>query len=109
MESPPALNLTDERGVPLVIKLGSPMWGETAAGAEWHATMHAVLLKCGWSPAEGVPALYYKQLPCGATAVCGTIVDDFLIVEPPGPSAPSADSTIDQHPRAPRPPTLNTD
>ena len=80
MEIPTSLrgeeDMCDERGEPLIIELHTPIWGEVEAGFEWHDEFHCDLVNWGWTPCEGVPALYHH-----GDARLGTIVDDFLVSE----------------------------
>ena len=80
MEIPTSLrgeeDMCDEHGVPFIIELHTPIWGEIEAGFEWHDEFHVDLVSWGWTPCEGVPALYHH-----GNARLGTIVDDFLISE----------------------------
>ena len=80
MEIPTSLrgeeDMCNERGEPLIIELHTPIWGEVEAGFEWHDEFHCDLVNWGWTPCEGVPALYHH-----GDARLGTIVDDFLVSE----------------------------
>jgi len=86
MEVPPMLHddpdYYDENGELMVLEIaGSAVWGESAAGRDWQKTLHAVLLKAGWEPAENVPCLYRREMDDGHEATVITIVDDLLVSE----------------------------
>ena len=78
MAMPPLLQEYDESNRKLVIRLGSPMWGEAEAGYEWQCTFHNRLLKCSWQACEAVPVMYYFNAE-GHDARLITNVDDFLL------------------------------
>ena len=46
-------------GSELCIQLSTPCWGEQEVGFEWQKAFEKTLLGAGWTPAEGVPCLWY--------------------------------------------------
>lgn len=80
MRMPAQVREYTDDGEELVFELGSPLWGETGAGRDWQDTLHASLLKIGWTSAENVPCLYYYKGP-DSDCILATIVDDLLISE----------------------------
>ena len=70
-----------DTGEELVLVCVSPIWGERAAGFEWHMRLLTLLDDAGWQPCPEVPCMFYKTLTCGHDGRLITIVDDLLFSE----------------------------
>ena len=79
-------------GEELIFELGSPLWGEQAAGRDWQDTLHAELIRLGWKACEDVPAMY-RYVGESSECVLITIVDDLLFSESEGYEIASATIT----------------
>ena len=71
-------------GSELCIQLSTPCWGEREAGFEWQKAFEKTLLEAGWTPAEGVPCLWYFVKANGTDCRITIIVDDVLCSETAG-------------------------
>jgi len=69
-----------EDGSRLCVQLGTPCWGECAAGYEWSIARNKKLTEFGWRPAEDVPDLW---LFTSAKGMCRLliVVDDLFFTE----------------------------
>ena len=79
MKMPDTVKEYDADGTEMVVRLVTPLWGETEAGFEWDYELHERLLKIGWEQCAGVPAMYFNS-PKGDCRVI-KIVDDLGISE----------------------------
>ena len=80
-------------GSKMCIEFGGPIQGEKPAGDEWDLTVTEVVEDLGWTPAEGVPALYTIDVGDGVRAELHKNVDEFLLIAKPG--SPIVQATID--------------
>ena len=72
-----------EWGEPLIIELGTPLWGEPAAGRDWFKELERALIEMGLERSEGVPCMWHFRGVDSDVRLL-TIVDDILISETRG-------------------------
>ena len=68
-------------GKELVLVCIAPIWGEKAAGFEWHVKLVGLLEDDHWQRCPEAPCMWYKVTHDGHDARMLTIVDDLLISE----------------------------
>ena len=85
MRVPLHLRTYDSEGNEMVIRIGSPMWGEHEAGHEWDVEFAAFRISIGWERCDGVPGLWiYRFTDDDSEERHSNMiseVDDFVIIE----------------------------
>ena len=73
---PPGYRSFDRRGVPVVWRLTSPLYGEADAGRLWNQTFHKQMIVQKFTQSEADPCYYYKIYEDGTRLDICMYVDD---------------------------------
>jgi hypothetical protein len=84
LRPPPNFRQFDERGVPIVWLLNTPLYGQGDAGRIGYRTTHTQLVQQGFARSHHDPCLYVKGFSDGTIVDLALYVDDMFITSDAG-------------------------